>query len=145
MHQPRRREHICVWEGRGETFVEEETARRSRKNQMKKRIQDIEQHEGLSETEKEWYSKQLEARQKLEHVQAPGHEWDGQDVLVAVNIDRARNTAKFDIADPSNSEYDSVQALFENRGAIVVLNGSFTDEFEPMDTHVYLLNKCASR
>lgn len=82
------------------------------------------------------------------HVHTPGHEWDGQNVLIAVNIDRACNaciiTAKFDITDPSDAEYGSVQAPFENRGVIAVLNGSFIDDFEAMDTQVYLLNKRAS-
>lgn len=81
-------------------------------------------------------------------MHTPGHEWDGQNVLIAVNIDRACNaciiTAKFDITDPSDAEYGSVQAPFENRGVIAVLNGSFIDDFEAMDTQVYLLNKRAS-
>ena len=75
------------------------------------------------------------------HVHAPGHEWDGHDILIAVNIDRARNTAKFDIADASGG-CGSSQALFEDRALLPVLNGSFIDEFEEMDTHVYLLPRC---
>ena len=58
-----------------------------------------------------------------------------------MNIDRARNTAKFDIADASGG-CGSSQALFEDRALLPVLNGSFIDEFEEMDTHVYLLPAC---
>jgi hypothetical protein len=75
-------------------------------------------------------------RSLRKHVHAPGHEWDGRDILLAVNIDRARNSANFGI--PGLADSGSVRVLFEQRD-VVVANESFIDVFEAMDTHVYLL------
>ena len=80
---------------------------------------------------------------------ALGHEWDGHDIILAVNIDRARVNAKFDL----NFRYGSssggimrsrftreplVRVLFEDRD-VMVINDTIKDYFAPMDTHIYLL------
>ena len=92
---------------------------------------------------------QAPIRSLRKHIHAPGHEWDGHDIILAVNIDRARVNAKFDL----NFRYGSssggimrsrftreplVRVLFEDRD-VMVINDTIKDYFAPMDTHIYLL------
>jgi hypothetical protein len=59
---------------------------------------------------------------------------DGHDILIAVNVDRASCTAA--ITMEGLGEY--VQVMFEKRD-VTVVNSSFVDNFDAMDTHIYRL------
>lgn len=59
---------------------------------------------------------------------------DGHDILIAVNIDRASCSAAITMEGLG----DHVQVLFEKRD-VTVVNKSFVDSFDAMDTHIYRL------
>ena len=59
---------------------------------------------------------------------------DGYDILIAVNIDRAICSAAITMEGLG----DYVQVMFEQRD-VAVVNGTFVDRFDEMDTHVYRL------
>ena len=59
----------------------------------------------------------------------------GEEVLLAVNLDRAPIVAKFGVAGLGSS----VELMFEAARRVPVVNGSFVDSFDEMDVHVYRL------
>jgi hypothetical protein len=59
---------------------------------------------------------------------------DGHEILIVCNIDKAMSSAMISM-DGLGSH---VTVMFEQRD-VAVVNGSFVDHFEEMDTHVYRL------